>query len=109
VRRADLQYTWESFKTVNSESFQDFSLDSSSIQFYKFGLVPYTLIVNDEYLFTLTVYDPRTKLSNKASVIVNVIPANIVAIIAGGVTAAVIFESSLVIDASSSFDQDQSG
>jgi hypothetical protein len=65
--------------------------------------------VNDEYLFTLTVYDPTTKLSNKKSVIVNVVPASIVAVLAGLGTAAVIFERSLVVDASSSFDQDKSG
>jgi hypothetical protein len=104
-----LEYTWAAFKTVGAVSTQIISLESSSKQFYKFDLVPYTLEVNGEYLFTLTVYDPSTKLSGEASVIVNIIPANIVAIIAGGITSAVLFEKSLVLDASSSFDQDQSG
>lgn len=104
-----LQYAWAAFKTVSSVNTQDFTIESTSNEFQRFNLDPYRLEVNADYLFTLTVYDPSTRLSGQASVGVRIQQADVVAVIIGGATAAVLFESSITIDASSSYDKDKKG
>jgi hypothetical protein len=105
VIRAGLTYAWTVFKDES----QDYTVKSTSKQFNWFTLDPYTLSVNSLWTFTLTVIDTTTTLSSVDSVSVNVVRGNIVAVITGGATTAVLFGGTLTLDASNSVDLDKAG
>jgi hypothetical protein len=100
-----LVYTWAVFK----DGSQDYTVKSTSKQFNKFTLDPYSLSVNSLWTFTLTVIDTTTTLSSVDSIAVNVVHGNIVAVILGGATTAVQFKGNLTLDASTSVDLDKAG
>lgn len=103
--RAGLVYTWAAYK----DGTQDFSIVSRSKQFYSFKLSAFALAVNSVYTFVLTVLDTSSLQSSVKTITVNVEPSNIVAVISGGIDRAILLGSSLTIDASQSYDQDQQG
>jgi hypothetical protein len=88
---------------------EDLSLVSTSKQYYSYKLDPYTLAVNGLYTFELTVLDTVTLESSSNSVQVNVEPSDLVAVIRGGGTQAVLLGNSIILDASSSYDEDVAG
>jgi hypothetical protein len=105
VNRAGLTYAWAVFK----DGIQDITVESTSKQFETFTLDPHTLSVNSLWTFTLTVIDTTTNLSSVDSVSVTVVRGNIVAVITGGATTAVLFGGTLTLDASNSVDRDKAG
>jgi hypothetical protein len=105
VHRAGLTYAWAVFK----DGSQDYTIKSTSKQFDTFTLDPYTLSVNSLWTFKLTVIDTKTTLSSVDIISVNVVRGNIVAVITGGATTAVLFGGTLTLDASNSVDLDKAG
>ena len=103
--RNNLLYTWVGYKN----GVQDFSLVSSSTQYYSYKLKPYSLSVNSLYSIVLTVLDTKTKKSSTDTVLVEVVPSNIVAIITGSSSRSALLASTVTLDASFSYDQDQTG
>lgn len=103
--RTNLLYTWAGYKN----GVQDFSLVSSSSQFYSYKLKPYSLSVDSLYSIVLTVLDTKTKKSSTDTVQVEVVASNIVAIITGSSSRSVLLASTVTLDASFSYDQDRTG
>ena len=105
VTRANLIYIWSAYKG----GIQNFSLISTSKQNNTFRLSPYTLSVGTPYTIKLTVLDTLSHRSSTGSITVNIIPSNLVAIISGGSYKNVLQFTSILLDASSSYDRDQFG
>jgi REJ domain len=105
ISRTGLEYTWTAY--IGED--EDLSLVSTSKQYYSYKLDPYTLAVNGLYTFELTVLDTVTLESSSNSVQVNVEPSDLVAVIRGGGTQAVLLGNSIILDASSSYDKDVAG
>jgi hypothetical protein len=98
-------YTWVAYKN----GVQDFTIESISVQFDAYKLKANIMGVGNVYSFMLTVLDTVTLKSSVASVAVNVIQSALVAVITGGSRRPVLLGSSVIIDASSSYDQDLLG
>ena len=105
ISRANLVYIWSAYKG----EIQNLSLISTSKQNYTFRLSPYTLSVGALYTVKLTVLDTLSRRSSSGSVTVNVISSNLVAVISGGSYKNVLQFTSVLLDASSSYDRDQFG
>ena len=105
VYRSNLVYSWSASKN----GVQDYTIVSTSKQFYSFKLSPYSLQVNALYTFTLTVLDSISLQSSSRSINALVVPSNIVSVIAGGSRAALNLGQAFTADASASYDGDKFG
>jgi uncharacterized protein YozE (UPF0346 family) len=105
VERVGLEYRWAVFK----DGSQDFTIENTNKQFDKFSLAPYTLEASSVYTFTLAVFDPKSSLASKDSVVLNIVRGNVVAVISFGATKGVLAGGELFLDASTSFDSDKAG
>lgn len=105
ISRTGLNYTW----TAYASGVQDLALVSTSKQYYSYKLDPYSLAVHTLYTFSLTVLDTVSLESSSNRVQVNIVPSELVAIIRGGGTQAVLLGNSITLDASSSYDKDVAG
>jgi REJ domain len=105
ISRTGLEYTWTAYTGED----EDLSLVSTSKQYYSYKLDPYKLAVNGLYTFKLNVLDTVSLESSSNSVQVNVEPSDLVAVIRGGGTQAVLLGNSITLDASSSYDSDVAG
>ena len=105
ISRTGLEYTWTAYKGEVADQ----TLVSTSKQFYSYKLDPFMLAVDALYTFSLTVLDTVSLDSSTSSVQVSIEQSDLVAIISGGGTQAVLLGKSITLDASSSFDKDIAG
>jgi len=101
---ANLVYQW----SVSVDGVQQFGMTSNSQDITKFGLSKYTLATGVLYTIQLSVYSTVSQKATVAAVGVFVEPGTIQAVIAGGsIQSAQRGGSSLSLDASASFDEDE--
>lgn len=105
VYRSNLAYSW----TASKNGVQDYSIVSTSKQFYSFKLSPYSLQVNALYTFTLTVLDRNSLQSSSRSINALIVPSVIISVIAGGSRTALNIGETFTADASASYDRDKNG
>ncbi|RYG68522.1 hypothetical protein EON64_04980, partial [archaeon] len=98
----NLFVTWGVVKDGDSTS----SVKSVSVETFGFKVVPYSLVANSIYEFTISVLDRSTLESASYTVEVLVEPMGIVALITGGSNFFVRQSKVLTLDASGSFDKD---
>jgi hypothetical protein len=104
--RSDLSYSW----AIAVDEADSPDITSYSIETNKYKLRPYALTVGLTYTVTLTVvYGSSGTSWSQSSVDVTVVSSNIVAVISDGSSLTVPFGASRVVDASSSYDEDQTG
>jgi hypothetical protein len=97
----DLLYTW---KVLDEQSKPVSNLVSTSKISSTFLLPPYSLKANTVYTILMTAYDSIVATSATASVTVSVGFGPIVAVIAGASERVIPFGSSIILDASNSYD-----
>jgi hypothetical protein len=100
---AHLNYAW----TVYSGSDIDSSIVSNSKVRSKFRLAAYTLRIGVGYRVALSVSHAVTGVSSSAIVDIIVLPGSVKAVIAGGSFRSVMFNDTMDIAASSSYDEDK--
>jgi hypothetical protein len=105
VLRSGLSYSW----AVSTNGAQLLNIDTTSRDPSKLLLPAYALQANVLYDITLKVTIIATQQSASAAVQVYVEPGEILPVVALGSSRTVRVEQSITIDASASYDQDQSG
>ena len=100
-----LSYQW----VISQNNIQLISMKSISKDPSKYILPPYSLIPNTYYKVQLTVSIKETLMSSSVFTTVYVAVGKLVAVINGGLSKNMRVLSSLVVDASQSYDEDQSG
>jgi hypothetical protein len=100
--RTGLSYAWSVVDTTGATV----NVVSNSRQKTVFSLAAFTLSVNYVYTVTFTATDDTSFTSSSTSVQVQVGQGAIIVVLAGGATRGIIANSSVVLDASSTYDED---
>eukprot|EP01038_Epipyxis_sp_PR26KG_P010901 gene10901-14632_t len=102
ISTSGLNFEW----SVNRNNIKDLSILSTSKDSSKMILLPYSLSVSKLYTITIKVTIVETLKSASTSIQVLVVPGSIIAQVAGGQYQSMREKESMIIDASSSYDED---